>query len=65
MKTKILVEIDFEHEPKKLREIVYHIEKSAFDRALSFGNKVSNTTANLHIGHDVIVRDKLIQQGEI
>lgn len=62
---KILLEIEFQNEPKKLKELLYHIEKTAFDRALSFGNKVTNTTVSLHVGHEVIVKDKLIPQSEV
>lgn len=40
MTTKLLIEIDFIKEPKKLKQIMWAIEKTAYDRATALGDTV-------------------------
>jgi hypothetical protein len=50
MTTKLLIEIDFIKEPKKLKQLMFAIEKTAYDRAMAGGDHATNARVSLFKG---------------
>lgn len=60
MTIKLLIEIDFIKEPKKLKQLMWAIEKTAYDKATSSGNHVTNARVSLFKGFDVEAHMQLV-----
>ena len=65
MTTKLLIEIDFIKEPKKLKQIMWGLEKVAYDKATSGGDHVTNARVSLFKGFDVEAHMQLVPLAEI
>lgn len=65
MTTKLLIEIDFIKEPKKLKQIMWAVEKAAYDRATSSGDHLTNARVSLFKGFDVEAHMQLVPLKDI
>lgn len=65
MTTKLLIEIDFIKDPKRLKQIMWAIEKTAYDKATSSGDEVTGARVSLFKGYDVEVHMQLVPLSEM